>query len=137
VQINFQKSFWRVVFRIRKYFWLLSTGKWYFSIAFFANSVVNGIFNTHIHQRKSRTMQEVLQGFGTIYIEGHNRRVLEIKNDILNNMSNNNCKYGKVLFSCGFCFDSYFHLVFTLNLTRFCGCFSAIHSKQGFVTLCF
>jgi hypothetical protein len=59
------KGFRRVVFRIRKHFWLLSTGKWYFSIAFFANSVVNGIFNTYIHQRKSRTMQQDLQGFGT------------------------------------------------------------------------
>jgi hypothetical protein len=27
-----------------------------------------------------------------------------------------------VLFSYGFCFDFSFHLVFTLNLTRFCGC---------------
>jgi hypothetical protein len=61
-------------------------------------------FNTHMHQRKSRTMQQVLQGFGTIYIEDH-RRVLD---DILNIVSNN-CKYG----SCGFCFDFSFHLVFT------------------------
>jgi hypothetical protein len=37
-------------------------------------------FLTHIHQRKSRTMQQVLQGFGTIYIERH-RRVLEITTD--------------------------------------------------------
>jgi hypothetical protein len=73
-------------------------------------------FLTHIHQRKSRTMQQVLQGFGTIYIEGH-RRVLEITTDILNIVSNS-CKYG----SCGFCFDFSFHLVFTLNVTRFCGC---------------
>jgi hypothetical protein len=109
-------------------------GKWYFSIAFvsksfvsdlnvrrstsfYANSLVNGVFNTHIHQRKSRTMQQVLQGFWTIYIEGH-RRVLQITTDILNIVSNNYCKYG----SCGFCFDFSFHLVFTLNLTRFCGC---------------
>jgi hypothetical protein len=41
------------------------------STRFYANSVVNGVFNTHIHQRKSRTMQQVLQGFGTIYIEGN------------------------------------------------------------------
>jgi hypothetical protein len=47
-------------------------------------------FLTHIHQRKSRTMQQVLPGFGTIYIEGH-RRVLEITTDILNIVSNN-CK---------------------------------------------
>jgi hypothetical protein len=78
--------------------------------------IVNGVFNTHIHQRKSRTMQQVLQGFRTIYIEGH-RRVLEITTDILNIVSNN-CKYG----SCGFCFDFSFHLVSTLNVTRFCGC---------------
>jgi hypothetical protein len=71
-------------------------------------------FLTHIHQRKSRTMHQILQGFGTI--EGH-RRVLEITTDILNIVSNNS-KYG----SCGFCFDSSFHLVFTLNVTRFCGC---------------
>jgi hypothetical protein len=82
-------------------------------------------FNTHMHQRKSRTMQQVLQGFGTIYIEDH-RRVLD---DILNIVSNN-CKYG----SCGFC------LTFpcTLNVPRFCGCvfsvFRLFHSKQGFVT---
>jgi hypothetical protein len=57
------------------------------------------------------TIQQVLQGFGTIYIEGH-RRVLEITTDILNIVSNN----------CGFCFDFSFHLVFTLNFTRFCGC---------------
>jgi hypothetical protein len=37
--------------------------------------------------------------------------------DVLNIVSNN-CKYG----SCGFCFDFSFHWVFTLNLTRFCGC---------------
>jgi hypothetical protein len=75
-------------------------------------------FLTHIHQRKSRTMQQVLQVFGTIYIEGHSR-VLEITTDILNIVSSsNNCKYG----SCGFCFDFSFHLVFTLNVTRFCGC---------------
>jgi hypothetical protein len=99
-------------------------------LAFFANSVVNGIFNTYIHQRKSRTMQQVLQGFGTIYIEGH-RRVLEITTNILNNVSNMyNCKYGR--YCCGFCFDFYFHLVFTLNLTRFCGCFSAISFKARF-----
>jgi hypothetical protein len=51
-------------------------------------------FLTHIHQRKSRTMQQVLQGFGTIYIEGH-RRVLEITTDILNIVSNN-CKYSPI-----------------------------------------
>jgi hypothetical protein len=46
-------------------------------------------------------------------------RVLEITTDILNIVSSsNNCKYG----SCGFCFDFSFHLVFTLNVTRFCGC---------------
>jgi hypothetical protein len=44
-------------------------------------------FLTHIYQRKSRTMQQVLQGFRTIYIEGH-RRVLEITTDILNIVSN-------------------------------------------------
>jgi hypothetical protein len=33
-------------------------------------------------------MHQVLQGFGTIYIEGH-RRVLEITTDILNIVSNN------------------------------------------------
>ncbi|KAH0813234.1 hypothetical protein GEV33_009557 [Tenebrio molitor] len=33
-------------------------------------------------------IQHVLQGFGTVYIEGH-RRVLEITADILNNVSNN------------------------------------------------
>jgi hypothetical protein len=38
-------------------------------------------------------IQQVLQGFGTVYIEGH-RRVLEITADILNNVSNN-CKYGR------------------------------------------
>jgi hypothetical protein len=32
-------------------------------------------------------MQQVLQGFGTIYIEGH-RRVLEITADILNIVPN-------------------------------------------------
>jgi hypothetical protein len=73
-------------------------------------------FLTHILQRKSRTMQQVLQGFGTIYIEWH-RCVLEITTDILNIVSNH-CKYG----SCGFCFDFSFHLVFTPNVTRFCGC---------------
>jgi hypothetical protein len=70
------------MFRIRKHFWLLYTGKWYFSIAFVSKSFVsdsnvrrltlfyaNGGFNTHIHQRKSRTMQQVLQG----YIEGYRR----------------------------------------------------------------
>jgi hypothetical protein len=64
-------------------------------------------------------MQQVLQGFGIIYIEGH-RPVLQITTDILNIASNNsnNGKYG----SCGFCFDFSFHLVFTLNVTRFCGC---------------
>jgi hypothetical protein len=82
----------------------------------FMRKVLLTKFLTHIHQRKSRTMQQVLQGFGTIYIEGH-RRVLEITTDILNIVSNN-CKYG----SCGFCFDFSFHLVFTLNVTRFCGC---------------
>jgi hypothetical protein len=61
-------------------------------------------------------MQQVLQGFGAIYIEGH-RRVLEITTDILKIVSNN-CKHG----SCGFCFDFSFHLVFTLNVTRFSGC---------------
>jgi hypothetical protein len=40
------------------------------------------------HQRKFRTMQKVLQGFGTIYIEGH-RRVLETRTDVLNIVSNN------------------------------------------------
>jgi hypothetical protein len=30
-----------VVFRIRKHFWLLSTGKWYFSIAFVSKSFMN------------------------------------------------------------------------------------------------
>jgi hypothetical protein len=79
--------------------------------------IVNGVFNTHIHQRKSRTMQQVLQGFRTIYIEGH-RRVLEITTDILNIVSNN-CKYG----SCGFCFDFSFHLVSTRNVTRFSAVF--------------
>jgi hypothetical protein len=122
------------MFRIRKHFWLLSTGKWYFSIAFvsksfvsdsnvrrstlfYANSVVNGVFNTHIHQRKSRTMQQVLQEFGTIYIEGY-RRVLEITTDILNIMSNKS-KYG----SCGFCFKFSFQLVFTLYLHVFAAAF--------------
>jgi hypothetical protein len=106
VELSIAKSFRRVLFRIRKHFWLLSTGKWYFSIAFASN--VNGI-----HQRKSRTIQQVLRGFGIIYVEGH-RRVLEITTDILNIVSNN-CKYG----SCGFCFDFSFHLVFTINVTRF------------------
>jgi hypothetical protein len=41
-------------------------------------------------------IQHVLQGFGTVYIEGH-RRVLEITADILNNVSNN-CKYGRYCF---------------------------------------
>jgi hypothetical protein len=58
------------------------------------------------------TMQQVLQGFGTIYIEGHRRVLLEITTDIFNIVPNN----------CGFCFDFSFHLVFTLNVTRFCGC---------------
>jgi hypothetical protein len=35
----------------------------------------NGVFNSqntsHIQQHRSGTMQEVLQGFGTVYIEGH------------------------------------------------------------------
>jgi hypothetical protein len=88
-------------------------------------------FLTHIHQRKSRTMQQVLQGFGTICIEGH-RRVLGITTDILNIVSNN-CKYG----SCGFCFDFSLHLVFTLNdRYTFLGlclkCFSAISFKTRF-----
>jgi hypothetical protein len=130
------KGFRRVVFRIRKHFWLLSTGKWYFSIAFFANSVVNGIFNTHIHQRKSRTMQEVLQGFGTIYIEGH-RRVLEITNDILNNMCNNNCKYGRYCLVVGFALTLTFTWFSLLILRVFAAVFRLFHSKQGFVTLCF
>jgi hypothetical protein len=128
------KSFRRVVFRIRKHFWLLSTGKWYFSIAFFANSVVNGIFNTHIHQRKSRTMQEVLQGFGTIYIEGH-RRVLEITNDILNNMSNNNCKYGRYCLVVVFALTLTFTWFSLLIIHVFVAVFRLFHSKQGFVTL--
>jgi hypothetical protein len=35
------KSFRRVVFRIREHFWLLSTGKRYFSIAFVTKSFVS------------------------------------------------------------------------------------------------
>jgi hypothetical protein len=35
------KSFRRVVFPIRKHFWLFSTGKWYFSIAFVSKSFVS------------------------------------------------------------------------------------------------
>jgi hypothetical protein len=35
------KSFRRVVFRIRRHFWLLSTGKWYFSIVFVSKSFVS------------------------------------------------------------------------------------------------
>jgi hypothetical protein len=49
-------------------------------------------------------------------VSGH-KRILEITTEILNIVSNN-CKYG----SCGFCFDFSFHLVSTLNVTRFCGC---------------
>jgi hypothetical protein len=82
----------------------------------FMRIVLLSEFLTHIHQRKSRTMHQILQGFGTICIEGH-RRVLGITTDILNIVSNN-CKYG----SCGFCFDFSFHMVFTLDDTRFCGC---------------
>jgi hypothetical protein len=68
--------------------------------------------NTHIQQHKSGMLQQVLQGFGTIYIEGH-RRVLEIAAGIVNTL----------LFSYGFYIDFSFHLVFTLTfLTRFCGC---------------
>jgi hypothetical protein len=123
VQLCIGKSFRRVVFRIRKHFWLLSTGKWYFSIAFASKSFVsdsnvrrstwfyaNSVFNTHILIFKSRTVQLVLH-----------RRVLEITTDILNIVSNN-CKYD----SCGFCFDFSFHLVFTLNVTRFCGSASEV-----------
>jgi hypothetical protein len=40
VGLRAQASY-REKFRIRKYFWLLSTGKWYFSIAFVSKSVVN------------------------------------------------------------------------------------------------
>jgi hypothetical protein len=73
-------------------------------------------FLTHILQRKSRTMQQVLQGFGTIYIEGHRR--------VLHTYIRNHDRHFKhcVQCSCGFCFDFSFHLVFTLNLTRFGGC---------------
>jgi hypothetical protein len=59
----------------------------------FLRIVPNGVFNshnTHIQQHKSGRIQQVLQGFGTIYIEGH-RRVLEITAYILNSFSN--CKY--------------------------------------------
>jgi hypothetical protein len=41
VELCIAKSFRRVVFRIRKHFWLLSTGKWYFSIAFVSKSFVS------------------------------------------------------------------------------------------------
>jgi hypothetical protein len=40
-EVCIAKSFRRVVFRIRKYFWLLSTGKWCFSIAFVSKSFVS------------------------------------------------------------------------------------------------
>jgi hypothetical protein len=52
---------------------------------FTRNDVFNS-YDTHI-RHKSGTMQQVLQGFGTIYIEGQ-RNVLEITIDILNNFSN-------------------------------------------------
>jgi hypothetical protein len=82
----------------------------------FIRIVLLSEFLTHIHQRKSRTMHQILQGFGTNCIEGHGR-VLGITTDILNIVSNN-CKYG----SCGFCFDFSFHMVFTLDDTRICRC---------------
>jgi hypothetical protein len=63
---------------------------------YFMRIVLLTEFLTHIHQRKSRTMQQVWQGFGTICIEGH-RRVLGITTDILNIVTNN-CKYGIVYF---------------------------------------
>jgi hypothetical protein len=53
---------------------------------FTRNEVFNS-HNTHIQPQKSGTIQQVLQGFGTIYIEEH-RRVLKITADILNNSSN-------------------------------------------------
>jgi hypothetical protein len=48
----------------------------------------------------------------------HRRAQACIRNHDMLNIVSNNCKYG----SCGFCFDFSFHLVFTLNITRFCGC---------------
>ncbi|KAH0816663.1 hypothetical protein GEV33_006127 [Tenebrio molitor] len=65
----------------------------------FKNALINLIFcelcclpmKRVLHPQKSGTIQQVLQGFGTIYIEEH-RRVLKITADILNNSSNSFAK---------------------------------------------
>jgi hypothetical protein len=71
-------------------------------------------------------MHQVLQRFGTIYIEGH-RRVLEITADILNNVFN--CKYGRyylvMIFPLTFPFTWFSLLILHVLAAVYLKCFSA------------